>query len=574
MTLFFTTSRLQRPLFLNLFSLLSLTAALHGCGGQTPSTSTSTSTDTDTADTPASCPNADLAGYKALVYVAASGADSDSCGDKPASACASLAKGIARCGVAGCAVLVQHGLYPTTASLSLRDAVSVHGSCRFGDEPERHYRTVVAASPAVGTPAIDASGINSATALTGLVVLGKPESAPGEASIAMRVSASKGLTMTGVTLVAGRGGDGAPGVSRIGGPGGNGGQADGLAPGGQACPSGQPVMGGNGGAGSSFSNFAFDRFSCLFECTCTALPSAGSPDQMAGQASRQARGGGSGGAGLFGGACSGRGSRGPAPTDGTAGAAGELGACSTLGGKAIVDKLSSGRFVAGRWLAGRGGQGGAGSAGSGAGGGGAGGYSMFIRGINDFLTYDGFPGGGGGGGGCGAPESTGGQQGGASIPLVMANATITGLSTDVSLVPGPGGAGGNAAGGSTGGPGGAGGDPYQATRIVWAVDGQNVYMPGAGAPGGAGGPGGAGAGAAGGNGGPSFGIALIGNVPDPGHGVTSAVYPGTPGTAGSRGVGAANPAIADNINSNCRSADGEDGLPASTAPVMRFEDQS
>jgi hypothetical protein len=39
-------------------------------------------------------------------------------------------------------------------------------------------------------------------------------------------------------------------------------------------------------------------------------------------------------------------------------------------------------------------------------------------------------------------------------------------------------------------------------------------------------------------------------------------------------VGAANPAIANNINSSCRSADGEDGLPAATAPVMRFEEQS
>ena len=578
MTLLFTTSlpaarQLHRPLFPplpfpRLLSLLALTAALQGCGGETPSASTAP-TRFDEGVTQAVCPNAELAAYTTVVHVATSGTDSDSCGDKPASACASIAKGIARCAVAGCAVLVQHGLYPTAASITLRDAVNVHGSCRFGDEPERHYRTVVAAAPAPGTPAVDASGINSATALSGLVVLGKNETAAGEASIAMRVSASKGLAMTAVTLVSGRGGDGTSGVSRNGGPGGNGGAADGFALGGQACPSGQPVVGGNGGAGSSFSNFAFDRPGCFFDCVCTALPSSSTPDTMAGQASGQARGGSGGAAGLFGGACSGRGSRGPAPTDGAVGAAGELGSCSNLGGKA--DNQSLGRFVAGRWLAGRGGQGGAGSAGSGGGGGGAGGYSMFIRGIGDFLTYSGFPGGGGGGGGCGAPESTGGQQGGASIPLVMVNASIAGLGTDVSLVPGPGGAGGSAAGGGSGGPGGAGGDPYQGTRISWAIEGQNVYMPGAGASGGAGGAGGAGAGAAGGNGGPSFGIALIGNSPDPGHG---AIYPGMPGAAGRRGVGAANPAIANNLNSGCRSADGEDGLPATTAPVMRFEEQS
>lgn len=573
MTLFLTTSHLQRPPFLHFLSLLTLTAALQGCGGDTPSASLP-STRFDTGETQASCPNADLAGYKTLVHVATSGTDSDNCGDKPASACASIVKGIARCSMAGCAVLVKHGLYPTTASITLRDAVSVHGSCRFSDEPERHYRSVVAAAPAAGAPAVDASGINSATALTGMVVLGKNETAPGEASIAMQVSASKGLTMTGVTLVAGRGGDGTAGVSGTGGPGGNGGpggQANSFAVGGQACPSGQPMLGGNGGYGSSFSNFTYDQSSCFFECNCTALPSSSSPEQMTGQASGQARGGASGAAGLFGGACGGRGARGPAPADGTAGANGELGSCSSLGGKAAADQLSAGRFVAGRWLAGRGGQGGAGGAGSGGGGGGAGGYSMFIRGLNDFLSYNGFPGGGGGGGGCGAPVSTGGQQGGASIPLVIANASITGLTTDVSLVPGPGGAGGAGAGGGSGGPGGTGGDSYQATRIVWAIGGQNVYMPGAGAPGGAGGAGGAGAGGAGGNGGPSFGIALVGNSPDPGR---VAIYPGAPGSAGSRGVGAANPAIANNINSGCRSADGEEGLPAATAPVMRFEEQS
>ena len=573
MTLFLTTSRLLRPLFPHIFCLLTLTAALQGCGGDTPSASPPWNT-VRTEETAVTCPNADLAGYKTLVYVAASGSDSDSCGDKPASACASMAKGIARCGVAGCAVLVQHGQYPTTASITLRDAVSVHGSCRFGDEPERNYRTVVVAAPAAGTPAIDASGINSVTALTGMVVMGKHETAPGEASIAMRVSASKGLTMTGVTLVAGRGGNGAAGVSGIGGPGGPGGpggQANSIALGGQACPSGQPASGGNGGSGSSFSNFTYDQSSCLFECNCTALPSSSSPEQMTGQASGQARGGASGAAGLFGGACNGRGGRGPAPTDGTTGAGGELGSCSSLGGKAGADQLSAGRFVAGRWLAGRGGQGGAGGAGSGGGGGGAGGYSMFIRGLNDFLSYNGFPGGGGGGGGCGAPVSTGGQQGGASIALVLANTSITGLATDVSLVPGPGGAGGAGAGGGSGGPGGTGGDPFQASRVSWAVDGQNVYMPGAGASGGAGGAGGAGAGSAGGNGGPSFGIALVGNSPDPGP---VGIYPGAPGTAGSRGAGAANPAIANNINSSCRSADGEDGLPASTTPVTRFEEQS
>jgi hypothetical protein len=92
-------------------------------------------------------------------------------------------------------------------------------------------------------------------------------------------------------------------------------------------------------------------------------------------------------------------------------------------------------------------------------------------------------------------------------------------------------------------------------------------MPGAGGGGGNGGAGGAGAGGAGGNGGPSFGIALVGNSPDPAQ---DGIYAGTPGAGGKQGAGITNPSLAGNLNSQCSSADGQDGLPGASASANRY----
>jgi hypothetical protein len=92
-------------------------------------------------------------------------------------------------------------------------------------------------------------------------------------------------------------------------------------------------------------------------------------------------------------------------------------------------------------------------------------------------------------------------------------------------------------------------------------------MPGAGGGGGNGGPGGAGAGGAGGSGGPSFGIALVGNSPDPAH---DGIYAGTAGAGGRQGAGNANPSLAGNPNSQCRRVDGQDGLPGASASASRY----
>jgi hypothetical protein len=96
-------------------------------------------------------------------------------------------------------------------------------------------------------------------------------------------------------------------------------------------------------------------------------------------------------------------------------------------------------------------------------------------------------------------------------------------------------------------------------------------MPGRGNAGGNGGPGGASSGGAGGNGGPAIGIALLGNSPDPGP---TGAYAGSPGAPGRHGAGQANPAAPGNVNSLCRSADGQDGLPGILAPVFHYGDAS
>ncbi|MET0961681.1 MAG: hypothetical protein ABWY05_02530 [Noviherbaspirillum sp.] len=207
-----TPSAARASHFLFLSVLLCLTiAVLQGCGGGDDPRPAGTAI---RATAPAArCPGPKLADRSTVIHVAATGADSESCGDRPETACATISRGIARCPVSGCAVAVRHGLYPTSATIRLRDAVSVHGSCRFGAELECHYRTVIAAAPPAGEPAIDAAGISSATELSGIVVLGKDETAPGEASIAMRISASRGLVLAALMLSSGRGGDGAPGAA-------------------------------------------------------------------------------------------------------------------------------------------------------------------------------------------------------------------------------------------------------------------------------------------------------------------------------------------------------------------------
>ena len=202
------------------------------------------------------CSGANSSAARQAVYVAAQGIDGSGCGTTTASACKTLQQGIDNCSAPGCAVFVRHGLYPTGATIKLKGGVSVYGSCRFDGEPARNYRTVVDAKPAAGTPAVSAEGVNSPTAFDSIVVMGKDETAGGTASIAMAVSNSKGLTLTGSVLVAGQGGDGGPVSPATAAAAENGGAGDtrfftpgGPGPGGRSCDAGG--VEGRGGNGSA-----------------------------------------------------------------------------------------------------------------------------------------------------------------------------------------------------------------------------------------------------------------------------------------------------------------------------------
>jgi hypothetical protein len=63
-------------------------------------------------------------------------------------------------------------------------------------------------------------------------------------------------------------------------------------------------------------------------------------------------------------------------------------------------------------------------------------------------------------------------------------------------------------------------------------------------------------------------VAAVGTAPDPGNVFQ---YPTLPGAAGRHGPGISNPAVLGNANSQCRSVDGEDGLPGAGAAIIHFE---
>lgn len=482
-----------------------------------------------------------------MVYVSTLGSDAAGCGQSTATACRTLAQGIANCGSAGCSVLVRHGLYPASATIVLRDGVNVYGSCRFDGEPDRAYRTTIQASPPAGMPAILAASVNAPTVVSGLVVVGKDEIAAGTASLGVVVRDSKGLMLTRNVLASSRGGDGQAGTSATavangqnGGAGTNGGGA------GPSCAANPTPGAGAGGHGGTDVTTATYVSLWNYDCRSTDAGSAGQPSGDG------TSGGTKGPKGAQGIACGGR----PhdAPASGLPGGPGVPGAC---GGQAQASPWSSGRFDGATWVASRGDDGQSGAVGAGGGGGGAGGACVTET---QGFVYNGLPGGGGGGGGCGGPGGTAGQQGGASIALALVDSSIAFDAGLNSVIPGPGGVGGKAGDGIAGGAGGAGG-PGQ-------TSGQTLYLThwcgGPGSNGGPGGAGGAGSAGAGGHGGPSIGVARVGAT-----GALSgidAVYPPRPGLPGrGGGGGSASPGGGD-----CTGPDGPGGVPGLGAASFDF----
>ncbi len=181
------------------------------------------------------------------------------------------------------------------------------------------------------------------------------------------------------------------------------------------------------------------------------------------------------------------------------GADGANGACSPNGshgeggeGDGFFDELT--------WSPGSGSEGTVGVTGSGGGGGGAGGGEDCVV-IWCVHCNTGRGGGGGGGGGAGGMGGAGGTGGGASIGVLMDNATL--ILNQVEIRTNDGGQGGQGGAGGLGGTGGAGGT---------GQDNNGNDEQGSGGHGGNGSAGGTGGCGGGGPGGPSVGIWGLDNV--------------------------------------------------------------
>lgn len=486
------------------------------------------------------------------IYVALGGSDSPDCGATLATACASIQHGIDRCAAqgAGCGVLVRYGHYKTNATIALRDGVSVYGSCVFDNVAGQRYRTVVEAVPAAGTPAVSADAINTPTTISGLVIVGKDETALGTASVAMAVGNSSGLALRSMVLLSGQGGPGTDGTTNAS-PVGNGGEgttAQSVAwgwvgVGGQSCPSNPTTTDGTGGLAGTVAGF--DGWECQQRTY-----------GQQGAASGSVPGGTGGAPGTPGIWCSNR----PhdQPGDGSTGMPGKTG---QAGAQANASLLAAGSIVQAGWRASKGDDGRAGAVGSGGGGGGQGGSCKYYDWPRT-AGYQGFAGAAGGGGGCGGGAGTGGQQGGASIALILSSSPVNFGDQSLGIIAGAGGRGGKGGNSVSGGAGGAGGAGLKSGQsLYWAR-----WCPGLSGNGGQGGDGGPGSGAAGGNGGPSIGIALAGNSPAPPS--DNGIYLGVPGNGGARGAGG--PAVTRSWGTIPAGPDGQDGLTGKAAASVQY----
>ncbi len=280
-----------------------------------------------------------------------------------------IAKGISLTGTLK-RLYVCAGTYAEDLSLdATHDGVSIYGGWQCGT-----WDYLASAQPMIGKTNNSAkiSGLTQPIFVEDLTVTAADGVNPGDSSVAMFVANVTNVTFERVTLNAGVGQNGAPGMltnytyptqAML-----NGSNASGSTPGAATtvtCPGGQMTVGGGGGA-SGFS----------------------------GDAGLPALGGGAGG--ILGQACAGTGT-------GANGANASAGADAT----AIT---TLGALTATGWTPTSGGAGAGGGPGQGGGGGqGSGGGA----------------GGGGGCGGCGGAAATGGGAGGASVALAAFSSTVT-----------------------------------------------------------------------------------------------------------------------------------------------------
>jgi uncharacterized protein YjbI with pentapeptide repeats len=476
------------------------------------------------------CGRADLGALTSRIYVANDGTDDGSCGSAYDKSCKTVAYGLGRCGPSGCGVLVRWDVYPTTASIVLRDSVNLYGGCLPRSQSRPEYFSAVLAPPG-GVASVTAKSINAGAIVQGFQLNASVATGNSATSVAVGVSDSAKLSLLDVELVADRGGKGASaGTGGAGSTGGNGSGRSGGTVG--SCG------GTTGGEGSVRRDVTVDNGAFSFTCkpSCSANSCYGyngSPASTGFWAPGGARGGDN---------CT------ECPRSrGDTGARGTDGRHAGCGGKGTVSNNVAGSFSGDRWVASQGGTGGTGGDGGGGGGGGSGGYKagscFWVK------TQDkGNTGGGGGAGGCRAGAGGGGLQGGAAFALLATRSNVT--LTRARLVAGTGGDGSN---GGTGGQGGRGG-----TGAAGATN-EDGGFGGAGATGGAGGAGGGGAG---GNGGPAVGAALVGGASIVGSPVYYAGQSGTPGESGRGG----SPIVA----AACTAANGDNGVKGLVANTQTY----
>jgi Pentapeptide repeats (8 copies) len=481
------------------------------------------------------CGGSDVSAVKNPVYVSSSqGTDNTSCGASPTVACKSLAYALTRCTSNGCNVLAMYDQFVLPATLVFDSHTTPAGAQLYGgcltSGPTNGLTSEIVA-PSGGAPAVSIAGVKPVV-LENFKILGSAATASkGVPAVTAQIAQGSQVTVTNSLVVGGQGGTGGPGAQQP--PGTKGGDASQQTAGTNASCSNT-----NGGTGASEMVDKGTYTECVGKC---ATPGCSGAYGAPGTTPKWAAGGKYGE--IVGTFCP------PwTPNDGAGADTGQDASCGT-GGTASTDLV--GRFNGVTWSAGAGGGGNSGGNGGGGGGGGSGGV---LCGVCFFARWDynGSSGGGGGAGGCGGPPAPGGQQGGGSFGIVVAQGSVVTINNS-RVVAGRSGDGGV---GGIGGNGGAAG-----ARAVGSGSSGYGYHGGKGGDGGKGGVGGAGGGGAGGNGGPSAAVALIGGAKVDGTGIV--YYKGSSGNFGTGGTGGTSPACTSGPGGNS-------GVSGSVAEVLNY----
>jgi hypothetical protein len=484
----------------------------------------------------------------ALIFVAPNGDDAND-GEDVAHPVRTIARGLARGAATRREVLVARGIY--TGPIEMVEGVKLLGgySPDFRARDTALYPVLIEAPAAsAGEPVLVCEGIARSTLVDGLTLIGGDASAASDGSTAVFLDrCSSAVTLSHLTVLAGRGADGASGEDSSanlskwslaslgeltgvdGGPGTDGGDGGNVcssvpagAGGDKACPR-RDVSGGDGGGAT-----CPDLSALCVNGSATPCGNAGCTDftdedgacdldaakaiAVASPAAQDGSGRAPGEAGeptyaapTNRGLCSFCDDNPSLPRGGVSGGDGEAGADGAAGAR--CNGLERVDLARGILAGGDGGDGADGADGSGGGGASAGaGFAVIGNtAASGCVDVSGGSGGGGGSGGCGAPSAGGGGGGGTSLGVLIrlpSGATRGPALIEVRIVTGSGGAGGEGGIGAAGGTGGAGG--LGGASHFWCA--RN------GGRGGDGGPGGSAGGGGGGCGGGSYGVYVVGSA--------------------------------------------------------------